>query len=612
MTLTREAPAAPPSTRTATTGIAIVIALHFILWAITMVGGWLYWDDFILQGQAARLGLSTDLLLNNHDGHVMPFTYAAVWFLQDISGLNYALVAGSMLLGQAILVVSAVLATRSLLGRGMPSLIALAVLLLSPIMLPGFTWWSAALTLVPLMSCMLLATVAQVHYLRTGSLGALITTYALAVVALGFFEKSVLIPFWLFGVTVLVSRRSGLWASVRDALTAHWRMWIGWMALLVVYLVAFAQLAEGRTNLPTGPGQVLSLIGRAIFRTIAPGLVGGPVTWTPVDFSASFADPPWWLILFGAVAVCAVVAAGVHRPGISRKAWAVAGAYLAIDLATFAVGRLGPTGDPGVIQAGRYVATAMIGISIAIAATAAAYRQELSAPRWRWPLTGFVAAVALLALLSSLAYAAIWSDNPAKKWVGSARTDLAGASRGAPLLDQDVPDFLLLPVTHPYNQASWFLAPLAQQPGFSTSTTVLQLLDNRGQLVPATVDGAAALPPTQGCYVVPAGTSVSIPLEHALIAWAHTVRIDYVSDRAGFVNVSIGSGEPVAAAVQPGRHQVFVRAEGGETSITVDATDSSLCISSAEVGRVLPADLPYGGGADITDQLQQLTNGASG
>jgi hypothetical protein len=568
--------------------------------------------DFILQGQAARLGLSTDLLLNNHDGHVMPLTYAVVWLCQDISGLNYGLVAASMLIGQAVLVASAVLALRSLLGPGMPSLVALAILLLNPIMLPGFTWWSSALTLVPLMSCMLLATVAQVHYLRTGSRGALITTYALALVALGFFEKSVLIPFWLFGVTVLITRRTGVWASVREALRSHWRMWSAWLCLLLVYLVAFAQVAEGRTHLPTGPGQVISLVSRAVFRTIAPGLVGGPFHWTPVDYSASFADPPWWLITFGALAVTVVVVAGVRRPGISRKAWAVAGAYLALDLATFAVGRLGPTGDPGVIQAGRYVATAMIGISIAIAATAAAYRPELTTPRWRWPLTGLVATVGFLALLSALAYAAIWSNNPAKVWVGNARTDLAASARGAPLLDQDVPDFLLLPVTHPYNLASWFLAPLAQQPGFSTSTTVLQLLDNRGRLVPAMVDGALAVPPPEGCYSIPAGTSATIPLEHALIAWLHTVQIDYSADRAGFINVSIGSGPPVAATVEGGRHQVFVRAEGGESSITVTATDASLCISGAEVGRVLPSDLPYGGGADISDQLQQLENGASG
>jgi hypothetical protein len=322
MTLTREAPVDVTPARAATLGTVVVVTLHTILWAITMAGGWLYWDDFILQGQAARLGLTTDLLLNNHDGHVMPATYAVVWFLQDLSGLNYALVAASMLIGQVILIASAILATRSLLGRGLPSLIALAVLLLSPIMLPGFTWWSAALTLVPLMSCMLLATVAQVHYLRTDSLGALVSTYALALVALGFFEKAVLIPFWLFGVTVLATRQRGVWASVRESLRDHWRMWAAWSVLLAGYLLAFAQVAQGRTNLPTGVGQVLSLLGRALFRTIAPGLVGGPVHWTPVDYSASFADPPWWLILFGTVLVATVVVAGLRRPGTSaRRGW---------------------------------------------------------------------------------------------------------------------------------------------------------------------------------------------------------------------------------------------------------------------------------------------------
>lgn len=139
MTAILERPAAPPRTNTYRIGTGLVVLVHLVLWGITMAGGWLYWDDFILQGQAARLGLSADLLLNNHDGHVMPLTYFVVWFLQDLSGLNYALVAATMLIGQGVLIVAAVLATRTLLGRGMASVIALWVLLLTPIMLPGFT-----------------------------------------------------------------------------------------------------------------------------------------------------------------------------------------------------------------------------------------------------------------------------------------------------------------------------------------------------------------------------------------------------------------------------------------------------------------------------------------
>lgn len=604
MTATLERPVAAPASRAVPVASAVVVLVHFVLWGITMAGGWLYWDDFILQGQAARLGLSTDLLLNNHDGHVMPATYLVVWLLQDLSGLDYGLVAASMLVGQVLLVVAAVLSFRALLGRGAPGVVALAVFLLSPIMLPGFTWWSAALTLTPMLTCMLFATVAQVHHLRTGSRGALITTYALAVVGLAFFEKSLLIPAWLFLVTVMAGRGSGFLTGVRAALTGHWRMWVSWGVLIGLYLVGFGQVAEGRTHLPTGPGQVLELIWRALALTIAPGVVGGPVRWTPVDYSAAYADPPTWLVVVAVLAVGAVVIAGVRRAGAARTAWIAAGIYLTLDLATFAIGRLGPTGDPAIVQAGRYVSTSMVGIAVAIGATTGRYRPLLGSVRARWPLVGGVTVCGFLMLISALGYAAIWSGNPARTWVGNARVDLAAADQSVPLLDQDVPDFLLLPVTFPYNQASWFLAPLRPKPGFDTSTTRLQILDNRGRLVPARIDGAASRP--AGCTAVPPGGAVTIPLEHAVIPWLHTVALDYDAGRAGLIEVAIGSGQPVRAMVLAGQHQVFVRAEGGEASITVRATDAALCVRRAEVGKVIPSDLPYGGGADITDRLQQL------
>jgi hypothetical protein len=596
MTVTLERPRTDTDSRSAPVATSVVVAVHFALWGLTVVRGWFYWDDFILQGQAARLGLGTDLLLNNHDGHVMPATYALVWFLQDLSGLDYPLVAVSMLLGQTLLVVAAVTAFRAVLGRGLAPVVALAVFLLNPIMLPGFTWWSATLTLTPMLTCMLFATTAQAHYLRTGSRAALITTYALGIVALAFFEKSLLIGVWMFLLTLLLTADGQLGASIRRTLTRYWRLWTIWALLVAGYLVAFAQVAEGRTRLPTGPGQVAELVWRALFATIGPSLVGGPVRWTPVDYSASYADPPPMLMVVGGVVLVGVVLVGVRRPGPARTAWFAAGVYLAVDLTTFAVGRLGPAGDPGVIQAGRYVASSMVAVAIALGATAA--RAEPAA------LAG-VTLGGFLALISSLGYAAIWADNPATSWVGNARTDLARADPAVPLLDQDVPDFLLLPVTHPYNQTSWFLAPLRPQPGYATSTSRLQILDNRGRLVPAAVDGPRNQP-LATCVPVAAGGSATMRLEHAVIPWLHTVALDYDAGRSGLVEVSIGSGRPVTAAVEAGRHQAFVRAEGGESTVTVRSTDAALCVRGVQVGAVVPADLPYGGGTDITDQLEQL------
>ena len=606
MTTTLEAPLTRPTDRAFTTGVAVVVSAHLLLWGVVMTGGWLYWDDFILQGQAARLGLSADLLLNNHDGHVMPATYAVVWAIQAISGLNYGLVAASMFVGEVLLVVAAVLAFTTLLGRGVHTVVALAVFLLSPIVMPGLTWWSAALTLVPLITCGLFATVTHVRYLRTGSHAAVFATFGLVGASLLFFEKSLLIVVWLVLVTVLVDPDRSFWAAGRRALRVRWRLWSAWGAFIVVYLIAFAQVAQGRTHLPTGPGQVFELLKRAVFNTIAPALIGGPLHWTPVDYSASFADPGLWVVMLGAIAGTAVVLLGVRSAGPARKAWIAAGLYLAADLGTFAVGRLGPAGDPGVVQAGRYVATSMIPIAIAVGATTSARLPALSAPRWRWPLLGAVTVVSLFTLVSVLSYAAIWSKNPAQRWVGNARGDLAAADPQAPLLDQDVPDFILLPVTHPYNQASWFLAPLRDQPGFANSTTTLRILDNRGRLVPAAIDGAAASPADDGCYVVEAGESVTIPLEHALIPWLHTVELFYRAAGPGFITVAIGSGVPVTAEVLPGQHQLYVRAEGGESSITMTSADTAVCVSSAKVGKVVPRDLNYGGSVDLTDQLQRL------
>ena len=606
MTATLDAPVVTTPPRIFAVGVGVVVTAHMLLWAIVMAGGWLYWDDFILQGQAARLGLSADLLLNNHDGHVMPATYFVVWLIQEAAGLDYGLVAATMLVGQVALVTAAVLAFATLLGRRIETVVALAVFLLAPIMMPALTWWAAALTIVPLMTCALFATVTHVRHLRTGSRAALVTTFMLVGVALAFFEKSMLIAGWLFLVTVLVAPSGRFWSSARVSLRRHWRLWLSWAVFLMVYLAAFAQVAQGRTRLPTGPGQVAELVSRAVFNTISPALVGGPLRWTPVDFSASFADPPPLMIALGAAMTLTLVVLGCRRSGPARKAWIAAGIYLAVDLSTFAVGRLGEGGDPAVVQAGRYVATAMIPISVAIGATVAAERERLARPAIRWPLFGAVATIALATMISILAYAAIWSKNPAEGWVGNARADLALADQDVPLLDQDVPDFLLLPVTHPYNQASWFLAPLPKRPGFASSTSNLQILDNRGRLVPAAVDGATALPPPDGCYVVEAGSAVTIPLEHALIPWLHTVALDYRAAGPGLISVAIGSGEPVTAQVSAGETSVYVRAEGGDSSVTVGSVDTAVCISAAEVGKVIPQDLNYGGSVDLTDQLQGL------
>ncbi len=66
------------------------------------------------------------------------------------------------------------------------------------------------------------------------------------------------------------------------------------------------------------------------------------------------------------------------------------------------------------------------------------------------------------------------------------------------------------------------------------------------------------------------------------------------------------TGTQSPAEIICGEHQVLARAAGSTSTLTITSADSNLCVGSMRVGTVVPRDLPYGGGVDITDQLQAL------
>ena len=47
MTTTMATPVVETRSRAYGIGVAVVVGVHFVLWGIVMLGGWLYWDDFI-------------------------------------------------------------------------------------------------------------------------------------------------------------------------------------------------------------------------------------------------------------------------------------------------------------------------------------------------------------------------------------------------------------------------------------------------------------------------------------------------------------------------------------------------------------------------------------
>ena len=66
------------------------------------------------------------------------------------------------------------------------------------------------------------------------------------------------------------------------------------------------------------------------------------------------------------------------------------------------------------------------------------------------------------------------------------------------------------------------------------------------------------------------------------------------------------TGTQSPAEIICGEHQVLARAAGDKSTLTITSADLNLCVESMRVGTVVPGTCLYGGGVDITDQLQAL------
>lgn len=143
-----------------------LIGLSIVMRGVVIVSGGFYWDDFILQGRAARLPLDGNFLTYNHDGHSMPAAMAVSWFTERLAPLEFWLPALEMLLGQAALGVAGWWLLQRVFSARPLVLVPFAYFLFTGLTLPGNSWWAAALNALPLQLAMVLATAGLFGYLQ--------------------------------------------------------------------------------------------------------------------------------------------------------------------------------------------------------------------------------------------------------------------------------------------------------------------------------------------------------------------------------------------------------------------------------------------------------------
>ena len=584
----------------------------FLVVAQLAVRGWVaargnfFGDDLILEGRAAGLPLfSAEFLLYDHNGHLMPGGFLLAGGLTDWWPLQWWAPALSLVLLQALASLAVLRLLRLLLGDRPVLLVPLALYLFSPLTLPGFAWWAAAVYALPLQAGLAWVAGDAVLLVRTGRRRYAVTGTIAIALSLAFFAKAVIVPLFALALAVLMARAAGDPTPLRSMLRRAAPLWVGSLGVTAVWVWAYTSLVGSPVaGKPFSVTEAAGPVVGGVVEGVLPALLGGPWQWYRTTGSPTVAAPPVELVAVACAVWLAVIVTSCRRRRGAWLIWLLAAGHIAFSATLMVAGRFAEGLADVVSLALRHFSDSAVVVAVAVALILLAPARDdrparpLLTPRgWRLLVPAAVGLFVVSSLWSTLTFAQRWTDLPAGDYLANARASLAAAGP-APLLDQAVAEDVLWGVAHPANLASNVLAPLEQRPPFATWTSELRLIDESGTVVPARLGLSQVTEPgpVPDCGHLVSGDAVTpVPLEDGVYAWPWTVQLDYFANRDGVLQVSLGTGEAVRTPVQRGPHRVFLRLEGGgeELRLHSPTRDLALCMTGALIG--LPeADDPNG------------------
>src|ERR1700741_1576558 len=207
---------------------AALIAVQLVIRAVLAFRGYFYWDDLILVGRAGTHGLlSPSYLFDDHDGHVMTAAFLVAGAITRLAPLNWAGPATSLVVLQLLASLALLRGLHVILGWRPVLLVPLTFALFTPLGVPGFAWWAAALNSLPMLAALAWGCADAILLVRTGNQRYAVTGVLVYFGGLLFFEKAAVIPFVAFAVAALLLHVQGDRAALRSVWRAGLRLWIG-------------------------------------------------------------------------------------------------------------------------------------------------------------------------------------------------------------------------------------------------------------------------------------------------------------------------------------------------------------------------------------------------
>jgi hypothetical protein len=576
----------------------IVVQLALRAWVAST--SYLWWDDLVLTGRAALHPLlSSEFLLYDHDGHFMPAAFLVSGLLMKLAPMEWWPLAIALVLIQAVASLSVWRLLRVLLGDRPILLLPLLIYLFSPLTLPTYSWWSAAINSIPLQAGLAWVCTDAVLLLRTGRRRYAVSGVLAFLLSLTFFEKSVVIPAVAFAVVAVLLRHADEPAPLVTAFRRCLQLWIGSALVLGGWYAVYASVAGspilGEDN--SAPvASAVEAVRLGVFEAFLPSVIGGPIRWNMGSNLPM--TPPALLAASIVVLVAAVVWTSWRRRGGGLVWWLLA-AYVAASLLALVIGRLGVDIPPELGLNLRYIADSSVVVALAVALIIRAPERTDVRPRRLLPLrargalvlTG-AAGFLVLSGLSTAAYVPAFQDDLPRDYINTARVDLL-AEGEVPMLDQSVPERVMWGLAYPRNQVSLLFAPLQRRPEFGNWTSDLRMLDDNGHVVPARVTKKLSVfaGPVPGCgHPVKGGVTTEVALDGKAFPWDWIVQLNYLASRDGVIEVAFQHGKPMRVPVQEGPHSVYLRLGGSGEHIKVTSRTEGLgvCIDTGLVGEERP------------------------